>query len=311
MMTPRNLVAATPGGDITQDMIIGYLAAFQVPDAPVSTVKLRTAWRAEGLEDKLVPKARKEADTFMSACRSVETRRKDSSRTHEVKVDRVKEDGTEVVYQITSQVRDTEHREIEHTKAMLMVYNKTDQTITDEPQTRTAYRELRPLANQIRDYFEANSSKTPGAKVRAAIRTTLADQHATSIQSKGIFFVPKVGRTTLDSIENVMRSLYGDSGASDLWLIPVMADKRNKAKVAKHFEQNAGEWADKMLAEAVGRLKDDKGLRADRKANLQGERARLGAAAEKYQDLLDTKLTVLEEKMHLLDDALEQLLLRD
>lgn len=309
--TPKNVVAVTPGGSITLDMILGHYALFQVPDAPVSAAKLRRLWMAEGLEEKLVPKQRKAVHAFQAACRSVETRRtvhNGTTKHHEVKVDEVLEDADECVYQITRLVRDKDLKVIDHPKAMTITFNKADESIKDKPLDRATYTELQDLTEQIRNDFEKNSSKVPGAKVRAAIRATLGEQHATNVQNKGVYFVLKQGKSTLDSIGHVLTGLYGEGGGAEMHLIPCANDDGQKALIAKHFTVNVTDNIDKMLAEVSQRLREGTGARKDRRENLVGDRRRLSGAVEQYRLTLDTKLDLVDEKMKLLDDALEELL---
>lgn len=305
---PKNVVAVTPSGDITMEMILGFYALVQVPNAPVSATKLRRLWMMEGLEERLVPKQRRGVDVFSRACRSVETRREGSDRVHEIKVDRVLEAPEECVYQITLMVRDKDHRVIEHPKAMRIVY--ADGKITDEPlDDKKLYKELRTLADEIREHFDKNSSKVPGAKVRAAIRATLDEYHATRVQNKGVFFVPKPGKIALDSIRNVIDGLYGKGGMAELHLIPCANDEGERAMVARHFTANVTDEIDGLLAECSQRLKSDTPVRADRKATLIAQRQRIGVSVERYRDLLDTNLDLVAEKMRLLNEQLEELLL--
>lgn len=312
MATPRNVVAVTPGGHITQDMILGFIAMCQVPNAPQSTAKLRRLWVAEGLDSDLIPKQRKPVHAFQMACRSVETRRRDDLGTsfhlHEVKVDEVLENETECVYQITQLVRDKDNKIIDHPKAMRLTFNKSDGTIEDDPLDKKTYKALKGLAQDVRDHFEVNSNKVPGAKLRRAIRATLREQHATLIQNKGVFFVPKAGKITLDSIGNVLTGLYGDDGPAELFIMPCANDEGERAMIARHFQANVTDHIDKLLAEISTRLNSGTEVRKDRRESLVGEKRRLNEAVGKYKGLLDDKLLLVNEKMRLLDDGLEQLL---
>jgi hypothetical protein len=308
---PKNVVAKTANGDITTEMILGFIALVSIPNKPVSATKLRRLWMIEGLEEKLVPKQRRSVDVFMAACRSIESRRSDAAeRVHEIKVDRVLESSEECVYQITQLVRDKDHRVIDHPKAMRLTFTPKDGKITDEAlDDKALYKELKQLATIVRDDFDRNSSKVPGSKVRAAIRATLADQHATRIQNKGVFFVPKAARTTLDAIQNVLDGLYSGGDHAEMGIIPLASDQNEKDLVKRHFEGNVTSEVDALLAECSQRLKSDVPVRGDRKSNLVAERKRIGLAVERYQDLLDGKLDVLQEGLRLLDNSLEELLL--
>jgi uncharacterized protein DUF6744 len=307
--TPRNVVAVTPGGQITMDMILGFVALSQVPNTPQSAAKLRRLWLAEGLDESLVPKQRKPVNSFQAACRSVETRRTESLKVHEVKVDEVLENEAECVYQVTRMVRDKDHKLIDHPKGMRLTFNKRTGTIETDPLDKATFKELEGLDAAIREEFERNSSKVPGSKLRRAIRATLRDHHATLIQNKGVFFVPKAGKPALDSIQNVLRGLYGDDGPAELYVIPCANDEGEKEMVAKHFTANVADQIDKLLAEITMRLRsDDSVLRKDRRESMVGERRRIKEGTERYRNMLDDKLLVLAEKERLLDNGLEKLL---
>lgn len=308
---PKDVVAVTPNGDITEGMILGYIALVSIPNKPVSTAKLRRSWLVHGQDEKMVPKDRRGADVFMAACRSVESRRTHNDRTHEIKVDRVVESSEECVYQITQMVRDKDQKLIEHPKAMRLTYTARDGKIKDESiDDRQLYKELKGLADTIRDDFAKNSSKVPGAKVRAAMRETLMSEHATRIQNKGVFFLPKAAKRTLEDLQSVLRDVYGDGNYdAELALIPLAADSPEKAMVKRHFAESVTGEIDELLAEVSGRLKADAPIRADRRANMVGERKRISDGVERYKDLLGDRLLELDEKIKLLDDGLEELLL--
>jgi hypothetical protein len=308
MARPRNVVAITPGGQITMDMILGFIALCQVPNNPQSAAKLRRLWLAEGLDDTLVPKQRKPVHAFQAACRSIETRRTESLRVHEVKVDEVLENERECVYQITRLVRNKDEKLIEHPKAMRITFNKATGDIETDPLDKKTYKALKGLEEQVREDFERNSNRVPGAKIRRAIRATLRDQHATLIQNKGVFFVPRAGKTTLDSIQNVLQGLYGDNGIAEMYTIPCANDQGEREMVARHFQSNATEAIDKLLAEITMRLKSGSEVRRDRRESMIAERRRLNEGIERYRDMLDDKLLVVGEKIRLLDNGLEELL---
>lgn len=308
MARSRNVVAVTPGGQITMDMILGFIALCQVPNAPQSVAKLRRLWLAEGLDDTLIPKQRKPVHAFQAACRSVETRRTESLKVHEVKVDEVLENEKECVYQITRLVRNKDDKLIDHPKAMRLTFNKATGEIEADPLDKKTYRALKGLEDAVREDFERNSNRVPGAKIRRAVRATLRDQHATLIQNKGVFFVPKAGKIALDSIQNVLQGLYGDSGVAEMYVIPCANDEGERQMIARHFQANVTDHIDKLLAEITMRLKSGNEVRKDRRESLVAERLRLNEAVERYRDMLDDKLLVVGEKMRYLDNGLEELL---
>lgn len=306
---PKNVVAQTPNGDITTEMILGFLALVQVPNKPVSATKLRRVWMIEGLEEKLVPKQRRAVDVFMAACRSIETRRTEGERTHEIKVDKVLETSEECVYQITQLTRDKDQKVIDHEKGMRLRFTSADGKITDEAlDDKKLYKELGQLADLVRAEYDRNGTKVPGAKLRQAIRTTLAEQMATRVQNKGVFFVPKAGRNTLTAIQNVLEGLYS-GGEAEIAIFPLASDAPEKKMVKRHFEEQVTDEINALIGEISSRLKSDQPVRGDRKANLVAERKRIAEGVVRYQDLLDTKLITLNESIKLLDDGLEELLI--
>lgn len=309
----KNIVAATPSGDVTTDMILGYIALVSIPNQPVSATKLRRLWMAEGLDESLVPKQRRPADVFMAACRSIESRRsphRDPDTFSEVKVDRVLESSEECIYQVTQLVRDKDNRVIDHPKAMRLTFTAKDGKITDEPlDDKKLYKELSQLADAVRFEFDKNGTKVPGNKVRAAIRETLLADHSTRIQNKGVFFVPKAARPTLDSIQDVLDSLYKGTGLAELVVLPCLADAPEKEMITRHYTENVTSEIDGLIAECSARLKSETPVRGDRQKNLVADRLRIKGGIERYENMLDTKMLVLNEKVNILDDALEQLLM--
>lgn len=309
---PKGVVAATPNGNITDDMILGYIALVSIPNAPVSTAKLRRSWLMHGFDEKMVPKDRRASDVFSAACRSVESRRTDSEtvHVHEVKVDRVLQSEEECVYQITQMIRDKDLKLIEHPKAMRITYTARDGKIKDEPvDDKKLYKELRRLADVIRDEFNRNSTKVPGQKVRTAIRDTLMTEHSTRIQNKGVYFVPKLARRTLDELQGVLTDVYGAGGGAELAILPLAGDAPERQMVKKHFEDSVTEDIDAMLVEISTRLKSETPLRKDRQANLVGERKRLNDGIDRYREILDDRMELLSAKIGLLDEGLDQLLI--
>lgn len=310
MARAKNIVAATPNGDITTEMILGYLALVSIPNKPVSTAKLKKVWLVHGQDEKLVPKARRSVDVFMAACRSVESRRTDEDRVHEIKVDRVLESSEECVYQVTVLVRNKDLKLIDHPKGMRLTFTAKDGKIKEEPlDDKRTYKEVKQLATVIRDEFDRNSSKVPGSKVRAAIRETLIREHATRIQNKGVFFVPKAARRTLADLQGVIADLYGVGADAEMVVLPVASDKAEKAMVKRHYEENVVDEIDTLLTEIVNRLKSDNPVRGDRKANMVNQRKHIAEGMERYNDLLDERSVTVAEKLSLLDNGLEELLI--
>lgn len=302
--TPKDVIAVTPGGAITLKHIMGFYALFTVPDRLIPANKLAKAWAAEALPMELVPKNRKSVDTFKNACRSVETRRQDSQRETEIKVDRVIENDAECVYQITRMVRDRTNKEIEHPKAMRVTLFKANDDLFFERLETGHEEEMTALADAIREFFDKNGSKVPGSKVRSAIRGVMDRSNATLIR-KGVYFVPKEHKRKLDGISEVLDHLYGDDSLTHL--IPCANADGEKAVIERHMTEQVQREADELMTELASRLQEGGKIRKDRLGNLIAKRQKLAAHRKAYEALLGKQLDVIGSKFSLVDDQLDKL----
>ena len=311
----KSVIAVTPNGDITLDMLLGFYALFSIPEQAISTAKLRRLWIAEiGDPAGLIPKTPKAVHAFQRACRSVESRRpadEADSRVTEIKVNKVLENPDESVYQINRLIRDEDHKLIEHPKAMRLTFDQRDQGITSEPLDEAEAEVLFGIDDRIREHFEANSAKISAGKIRSTIRKTLESIGATKVVRNGVYFVPRSGHDTLLALQTVLREVYGDDSTAELHLIPAADSSAEKAIVAKHFTANASKEADKLISTVSHYLKDREGdVRTHKLRNIVAQRRRLAGAAEKYSGLLDEELTLVQEKLEIVDDQIETLYVR-
>jgi hypothetical protein len=314
---PKNVIAVTPGGDITLDMLIGFYAMFSVPEkaaggSAISSAKLRRLWMAEvGDPGTMIPKTPKAVHAFQRACRSVESRRpadEADSRVTEIKVNKVLENAEECVYQINRLIRDRDEKLIEHPKAMRITFTAKDQGIVSEPLDAEEAEVLFGIDDRIREHFEANSAKISASKVRAAFRRTLEEIGGTKVVRNGVYFIPRTGHETLLALQRVLEITYGADSSAELHLIPAADTGSEKDMIAKHFTVNASKEADKLIATVAHYLKDREGdVRSNKLKNIIAARRRLATSAEKYSDILDTELTLVAEKMEILDDQIETL----
>lgn len=313
---PRNVIAVTPGGDLTMDHIMGWYVVSSIPDAGVSASKLRRAWIGAGMDPALVPKTRKAVNAFQVACRSVETRRSNTNESFhlkniEVRVDEVLENADECVYQITYLVRDKDNRVIEHPKAMRIIFGKVSEEIRWEALDQLVFADddvLNALGESIKAHFEDNTNKVPGAKVRDAIRRTLESVNSTTIAKK-LYFIPKAGRGTLEDLQEALSDVYGD-GEYEFHSIPVASDEGQKALIERHFTVNVTDECNRLLGDIRDRLHNDKDIRSDRLKNLVERRREITKTVEKYRDLLDMSLEQVDEQVLLLNEGLENLIVK-
>lgn len=304
---PKQLIAVSNDGK----HVMGYYAMFTVPDRFVSASKLSRAWASEALPMELVPSNRRAVDTFKRACRSVETRRSGGNRVVEVKVDQVDETPSECVYQVTHMVRDSAQRQIDHPKAMKVTFNKNSETITYDPLSKRYASTLDAIEAAIQDFFDANSAKVPGHKVRSAVRGLMSASMGVNVRRKagGIYFLPKDAKDNLDSLTRVLDHLYGDD--AEVHLIPCADDEYQKDMVAKHFEMNVSSEIDETIARVADKLTSSRRMRHDAVANLFARRAELGKMRSDYAELIGGELEVVTEKLGLLDAQLEALIERN
>jgi hypothetical protein len=309
----KNVIAVTPGGNITMDHILGFYALFTVPDQPVSASKLARLWAAEGLPAGVVPNERKAVHAFQYACRSIESRRTIGVEQSEeqISVDEIYTNPEKSEYQVTRVVRDRANRVIDHPKTMRITFDQDSEQITWEGLDRKVTPEkLDSIGEQIVSNFQKNNKKVPGARVRAAIRALMTEVGATNVRKKagGVYFVPRDGKTYLDALEKLLGELYGED--ADLHLIFAANAEGERAMIEKHFTLNVSQEVDELMAEVSEALSGEgRKLRKDRVNNILAQRKTLGDSRQKYSALLDNELEVVGEKVDLLDEQLEALLM--
>lgn len=316
MSKSKDVICATPGGEITTAHLIGFYALFMLPDQPVSASKVHRLWTAEGLPPNLVPNAREAKHAFMAACRSVETRKRpekgSSDRMTEIKANMVMETPDEVIYQITHLVRDHDNEVIEHPKTMRVRFQKYSEYIGWEPLDKQFTEDtLNDLGFAIERDFEKNQTKIPGPRIRAAVRGLMQDLGGTNVRRKagGVYFVPKEGRGDLEALRRILHELYEDD--AELHLIPCMNAEAEREMVERHFSVNVTTEVDELMAEVTEALSggtEQRKLRKDRVNNILQRRHQLAKHHGRYVKLLDTELEEVGEKLGLLDQQLDALI---
>lgn len=308
-------------GDVDGLPELGKLVTYSMPDDPRSGTKLVRVWAKHGLNVDDLPDQRQGFHIFQSACRSVETRRRNGKGV-EIKVDEVMHDANECVYQITRMVRDEGERVIEHPKAMTIAFDKSLDKIT--VRELEDYEMLRGLEERIRDHYAKNAKSIPGQKIRNAVRDTLLKLGAQNMRRKagGLYFVPATYRMmdtggqvtetptmpTLDGLTGALEELYGDRG--ELWTIPLIRDDAAESMVAKHFAINVAEKSRDLMERALQRVRQGqgtRGVRADLIANLYNERRKIAGAVSQFEELVALDKVEIEKNLHDLDDALAKL----
>lgn len=317
----KDMLRLRDGSHLDPDHVLGFITIFTVPDKSVLAVDLAKAWAAEALDPALIPEARKPVDDFRTACRKVETRKGGSlvnGHKTEVKVDEVTNQGPECIYQITRMVRDAANQVIDHPKAMTLIFNKpmadSGQTASGDciqvkPRDPATFGALKGLADNIlQDYDATVGVSVPGQKIRNAVRDTLHGLGAENLRrgSGGVYFVPKDGVDTVESLERVCTGLYGD--AADFYYAPQVNVKGVQKMVAESHVRNVQDRAEGMLVKISERLKNPNKVRKDLLTNLMQERRELGAHRRRYIEMLGQRQKLVTETMTMVDESLERLM---
>lgn len=306
----KNVVAVTPGGKITMEQVLGWLAMYSIPDQAVPASKLMRTWARADLDMALVPDARVPVHAFQVACRSVETRRRENGHGAEVKVDELLEDADICIYQITRMVRDKDKRIIEHPKAMRVIFDKRSSSIDVEPLEKAAFKALAGQEAAIREHFEQNQKTVPGSKVRKAVREALTDLGSTNVMKRsGVYFVPKdedgTAKATLDTIQQVIGDLYGVSAS--VWTCPLANDEGERSMVQQQFEVNMTERVEEEIKKIASVLVNGSYVRKDMLRNTITSRKELRELHARYKDLLSEDLEGVEARLGILDKQIDTL----
>ena len=299
---------------------LGKLVTYSMTDDFISGTTLVRCWAKHGLDPNDLPDVRSGLHNFQSACRSVETRRRNGAGV-EVKVDEVVNDATECVYQVTRMVRDKTLKVIEHPKAMTIAFDKKLETIA--VRELEDYQTLRGLEDAIRTHFSKNAKAIPGQKIRNTVRSTLLKIGAQNLRRKagGLYFVPHQysvaapgGGTqmtdtqpTLDGLAGVFEDLYGHRG--DFWTMPLLDSADAQKMVAKHFAINVASASEELLTEAVNRVRAGKGrgVQPQLRARLWNERRKLGGQIQQFEKMVSLEKDEIEKNLRDLDRALQDL----
>lgn len=314
----KNVVAVDE--DFDESQILGRLVTYTMPDEGRNGAQVVAAWHARGLDINDLPDARQPVHIFQSACRSVETRRRENGATIEIKVDEVLNSQSECVYQVTRMVRDRVERLIDHPKAMRITFTKdTSEIAVDELEDFDA---LAATERQIREHFEANAENLVGQKIRNAVRDVCLSLGAQNLRRKagGLYFVPKEFRKgkamaptlpVLDALQGFLSDIYGDR--ADFYVIPLANREAQRDMVRKHFVINVLERAHALEEKALNKVREVQSGKNKRKvrdeliANLYNERRLLLHDFSQFQQLVGGEMGDIETTMRELAQALDQL----
>ncbi len=318
-MPNENIVAVTPGGAITEDMLAGEYFWFSIPDAMMSLERVRKAWKAAGLDVDRLPKSRRPADVAAEAIRKVEHGPQRNGTIVETRVEQVVNTPSEIIYQVTRHVWDLEQRQINHPKAVRVVFEKARAELTFEPLDEGE--EIEGIERDIRRHYEANGTKIPGHKLRTILRHYIEEVGAENMRGNAgaVYFFPRLNRQRDDSIVNgrefvgkvveMLRLIYG---TPEIHRVPCVNDEGQREYLERRFVENCDKdlesYRDKLLELLATKDQRTRGFRADMVSNLIDERSRMTERRAKFEAILGRTLGDLDTNMKLADQALQKFL---
>jgi hypothetical protein len=183
--------------------VLGYLTWFSVPDESVGLRRLKGMLATHGLPLSLAPKDTKAIHTFKRAMREQEGRHRTNGHYTETEVRQVVETADDCVYQISQVKRDLDDRTIDYPKAMRVIFNKQQEKISYNPLGGASRSEIMGMMESIDAFYEKNSTKVTGARVRTVVRGYLRNEPDEQRNVEGL------------SGENLRGRAGGEDGARD------------------------------------------------------------------------------------------------
>lgn len=308
-------ILAVKNGKVTEDMLLGVLAMYVVPERGVKQTKLQNAWAREGLDPGHLPPGRQSVHVFQEACRSVATGKRGDHATvnlrTEVNADMVSHDSATCVYQITRLVRDQTEQIIDHEKAMTLVFKKDTGEIECVPRDPDSFLALRDLAEKVQEHYDANGETVGGTKVRAAVRSVITGAGGMTLRGRigGVYFVPRAGYGDIESLTHVLTSLYGDD--AQMTAIPWLNTDHTRIVVADAHEEDVKGEVSEMIASIHNKLTGDRTrskVRPDYVTNMVNRRIELSNRVKEYKALIGRDVEVVTESLSMLDDQIEKLM---
>lgn len=316
MAPPKNAVAITPGGAITEQHIIGDYFWFNIPDQAVSEITVKRNMKAAELPEEWIPRSRQPAHVAQEAIRSVEGDRSNGVKRRVI-VAEVAQDERSLIYQVTLQTWDKELAVIEHEKSMRVIFDKAlgDFEAFDHLE---AYEPLKGLEGDIREHFEQHASKMPGHKIRTIIRHGLEKAGATNMSESGksaVYFMEHKEVDLLRAAQTFISATYTGRGLhskGNLHIVPVVNDEGQRELIRRKFVETCDDdmrnFRDRLLD--LVRTKDQRvnGFRSDLISNLIEERKKLTERRSQFEGILNENLSALDQSAKLADKALTKLL---
>lgn len=324
-----SLVAVTPGGPVTDDMLAGAYFWYSIREDMIPLSRVRKAFREAGLDDTRLPKERRPEHVAQEACRKVEGVTANGHR-EEIRAEQVMRDPDFLIYQITRHVQDKANRVIEHPKALRVVFDFATGTLTFEPLEGSTRADVQKLIDEISANFDANSTRVPGHKLRTILRHYVEAAGAENMRgdSGGVYFFAKQnpipswsklhdhhgdsidGFAFIGQIKALLDEIYGS--APNFHHIPCINDAGQREFLRRKFIENCADDLKEFRDECVELVKSkdqrQRGFRGELRTRLVERRKELDLRRQKFADILGETLDELERDMDLGDKALAKFL---
>jgi hypothetical protein len=299
--------------------VLGYLTWFSVPDESVGLRRLKGMLATHGLPLSLAPKDTKAIHTFKRAMREQEGRHRTNGHYTETEVRQVVETGDDCVYQISRVKRDLDDRTIDYPKAMRVIFNKRTEDINFNPLGGASRAEILDMMESIQEFYDKNSTKVTGARVRTVVRGYLRNEpdeqrnveglSGENLRGRagGIYFIPERHSAELEALSNMLAELY--AGKAYLHAVPMADSKTEREIIRAHHVANTRQEIAEAMAEVKGLLSSDRDRapRSDVVANHWSRYQALLRRASKYESILSDEQEEIQDLAGILKKQLDKL----
>lgn len=323
----QGLVALTPGGPITDDMLAGYYVIYSIGEEAIPLARVKKAFADHNLDGSRLPKGRRPEHVMQDACTKAQ-RIHVNGHKEEIRAQQIGRNKDFLMYQLTRHVHDLANRVIEHPKALRVLYSFDDSTLSFEPLDGADMTDVQSIADEIQTYYDAHQAVLPGRGLRTIIRHYIEAAGGEFIRD-GAYFLTKTTPLTQNS---KLRDHHGDAidaaefiasvrGAlaqiyktePEFHPIPCVADEGQKAFLRRKFMENAAEDLKEFRDTCVDLVKgkDDRirGFRRDLRDRLVSQRTEIDERRARFAEVLGDTLEELDRDMQLADKALAKFLL--
>ena len=323
----KNLVAVTPGGDITTDMLAGWYLLYSIGELSVPLSRVRKAFKDNGLDPDRLPKERRPEHVMMDACTKSQRISQNGVR-EEIRAQQVTRDEHFVIYQMTRHVHDEANRVIEHPKALRVLFSFEDNSLAFEPLEGAGMVDVQGLADEIQRYYDEHQSRMPGRSVRTYVRHYIEEAGGERIRD-GAYFIAKThvlgsgsklrefhgdtidGAGFIESIMGALGQIFQTS-TPDVHDIPCVNDEGQRAFLKRKFIENCAEDAEQFRNDCMELIagKEDRrrAFRSDKREGLVARRKAMDERRAKFEAIVGEEIGELNRNLKLADQALAKFL---